>query len=34
MKLKMFKLVILPKNIKLYQEIIRNKSKFSNVIEK
>lgn len=34
MKLKIFKLVILPQNIKLYQEIRKNKSLYSNVIEK
>ena len=34
MKLKMFKLVIVPKNIKLYQEIMKRKSQLSNVIEK
>lgn len=34
MKLKMFKLVIVPKNIKLYQEIMKHKSQLSNVIDK
>ena len=34
MKLKMFKLVIVPKNIKLSQEIMKRKSQLSNVIDK
>ena len=34
MKLKIFKIVLVPKNIKLYQDIIKNKSLLSNVVEK
>ena len=33
-KLKMFKFILVPQNIKLYKEIIKNKKDFSNILEK
>ena len=32
-KLKMFKIIIVPKNIKMYKEIMKNKAILKNVVE-